>query len=144
MLVNYTNGRFNVGQPKDWLLICIYLVMAYDEYLADRTRRIFKDLGAMTIEKKMMGGLVFMVDDKMCVGLDKDKKSAEDRLMARIGPEVYEAALKEKGSRKMDFTGKPMKGFVYIYSDGIDTDEDLEYWLVKALEFNRFAKKSKK
>ena len=84
-----------------------------------------------------------MVDDKMCVGLDKDKNTGEDRLMARIGPEAYEAALKEKGSRKMDFTGKPMKGFVYIYSDGIDSDEDLEYWLKKALDFNKDAKKSK-
>ena len=85
-----------------------------------------------------------MVNDKMCVGLDVDKKSGENRLMARIGPEEYEEALKEKGSRKMDFTGKPMKGFVYIYSDGIDTDEDLEYWLSKALAFNKDAKKSKK
>ena len=117
--------------------------MAYDEYLADRTRRIFTELKTAYAEKKMMGGLVFMVDDKMCVGLDKDKNTGEDRLMARIGPEAYEAALKEKGSRKMDFTGKPMKGFVYIYSDGIDSDEDLEYWLKKALDFNKDAKKSK-
>ena len=84
-----------------------------------------------------------MVNDKMCVGLDKDKKSGEDRLMARIGPEAYEAALKEKGSRRMDFTGKPMKGFVYIYADGIDTDDDLKYWLRKALKFNDLAKKSR-
>ena len=85
-----------------------------------------------------------MINDKMCVGLDKDKRTGEDRLMARIGPEEYEAALKEKGSRKMDFTGKPMKGFVYIYADGIDTDADLAYWLGKALDFNQYAKKSKK
>ena len=85
-----------------------------------------------------------MVNEKMCIGLYKDKKTAEDRLMARIGPEVYEASLKEKGSRKMDFTGKPMKGFVYIYSDGIDNDDDLKYWISKALDFNQYARKSKK
>ena len=85
-----------------------------------------------------------MVNDKMCIGLDIDKKSGESRLMARIGPKEYETALREKGGREMDFTGKPMKGFVYIYSDGIDTDEDLEYWLRKALDFNKVAKKSKK
>ena len=118
--------------------------MAYDEFLADRTRRAFSELKTAFVEKKMMGGLVFMVNDKMCLGLDKDKNTGEDRIMARIGPEAYEAALKEKGSRKMDFTGKPMKGFVYIYSDGIDTDEELIYWISKALDFNQFASKSKK
>lgn len=117
--------------------------MAFDELLADRTRQAFRELNVATKEKKMMGGLVFMVEDKMCVGIDQDRKTGEDRLMARIGPEVYEAALKEKGSRKMDFTGKPMKGFVYIYSDGIDSDEDLEYWISKALHFNKDAKRSK-
>lgn len=85
-----------------------------------------------------------MVDDKMCVGIDKDRSTGEDRLMARIGPKAYDSALKEKGSRKMDFTGKPMKGFVYIYSAGIDSDEDLEFWVKKALDFNKEAKKSKK
>ena len=85
-----------------------------------------------------------MVDDKMCIGLDQDKSTKENRLMARIGPEAYEDALKEKGCRRMDFTGKPMKGFVYIYSDGIDNDEDLQYWISKALDFNKDAKKSKK
>ena len=92
----------------------------------------------------MMGGLVYMVEEKMCVGIDRDKATGEDRLMARIGPAAYEAALKEKGSRKMDFTGKPMKGFVYIYADGIDTDDDLAFWLGKALEFNKEAKKTRK
>lgn len=118
--------------------------MAFDEFLADRARQIFKEKNIAISEKKMMGGLIFMVDQKMCVGIDKDKNSGEDRLMARIGPEVYEAALKEKGSRKMDFTGKPMKGFVYIYSDGIDSDQDLEFWIQKALLFNKDAKKSSK
>ena len=118
--------------------------MAYDDFLADRVRQVFRDLRVAHAEKRMMGGLIFMVDEKMCVGIDKDKSAGEDRLMARIGPEAYEAALLEKGSRKMDFTGKPMKGFVFIGAEGIDTDEDLSYWVQKALEFNAKAKRTKK
>ena len=118
--------------------------MAYDEYLVDRVRQTFKDLRVAFTEKNMMGGLIFMVDEKMCVGVDKDKKTGEDRLMARIGEEEYLAALKEKGSREMDFTGTPMKGFVFIGPDGFDNDEDLEYWLKMAVKFNPEAKKTKK
>jgi hypothetical protein len=118
--------------------------MAYDEFLADRVRQIFKDLRIGYAEKKMMGGLIFMVDEKMCVGVDIDKKTGEDRLMARIGEEEYLAALKEKGSREMDFTGTPMKGFVFIGPDGFDKDDDLEYWLKMAIKFNPQAKQTKK
>ena len=116
--------------------------MAYNELLGERIGIVLKQKGVAFEEKRMMGGLAFMVDEKMCVGLDKDKGSGEDRLMARIGPEAYEAALKEKGSKKMDFTGRPMKGFVFVYADGIDTDEDLSYWIQKAMEFNKDARKS--
>ena len=118
--------------------------MAYDEFLADRVRRTFGELRVAFVEKNMMGGLVYMVDEKMCVGIHKDRKTGEDRIMARIGREEYVAALKEKGSREMDFTGTPMKGFVFIGPDGFDSDEDLEYWLSMALKFNPQAKKSKK
>lgn len=118
--------------------------MAYDEFLADRVRQIFRELRVGFAEKKMMGGLIFMVDEKMCVGVDIDKKTGEDRLMVRIGEEEYLAALKEKGSREMDFTGTPMKGFVFIGPDGFDNDDDLEYWLQMAIKFNPQAKKTKK
>ena len=118
--------------------------MPYDEFLADRVRQIFNDKSISFREKNMMGGLVFMVDDKMCVGVDFDRKTEEDRLMARIGKDAYEDALKEAGARKMNFTGKVMRGFVFIYPDGIDTDEDLEFWVQKAIDFNPLAKKSKK
>lgn len=118
--------------------------MAFDEYLSDRVRRIFNEHSSLLIEeKKMMGGLIFMVDQKMCVGIDKDKKTGENRLMARIGIAEYQKAIKEKGSREMDFTGKPMKGFVFIYEDDIDLDDDLEYWVQKAIIFNKKAKASK-
>jgi len=62
--------------------------------------------------------------------------------MLRIGVEFYEQALKSDSVRKMDFTGVPMKGFVFIGSDGFDMDEDLEFWLQKALDFNPLAKRS--
>lgn len=118
--------------------------MAFDEYLADRVRRVINEHSSMVEEKKMMGGLIFMVDQKMCVGVDKDQKTGENRLMARIGIDEYQKALKDKGSHEMDFTGKSMKGFVFIYEDGIDLDDDLEFWIKKALKFNKEAKKSKK
>ena len=118
--------------------------MAYDEFLADRVRQIFNDKSIAFREKSMMGGLIFMVDDKMCIGVDIDRKTEEDRLMARIGKEAYETALEEAGAREMKFTGKVMRGFVFIYPDGIDTDEDLEFWVQKAIDFNPLAKKSKR
>ena len=118
--------------------------MAFDEYLVDRVRRVIRENTLAVEEKKMMGGLIFMVDQKMCVGVDKDKKTGQNRLMARIGIDEYQLALKEKGSREMDFTGKPMKGFVFIYEDDIDLDEDLEFWIQKALKFNKEINLSKK
>ena len=99
--------------------------MAYDEYQADRIRQSLQRRGVDFYEKKMMGGLIFMVDDKMCIGLDQDKKTQTDRLMCRIGKEAYEAALEEIGSREMDFTGKPMRGFIFIDPEGFDAEDDL-------------------
>ncbi len=91
----------------------------------------------------MMGGLIFMVNEKMCVGVDIDRKNGADRLMVRIGKNAYEGLLKKKGCREMDFTGKPMKGFLFIYPEGFDSDKDLDFWVGKALEFNKVAMKSK-
>ena len=112
--------------------------MAYDELLADRIRLLLKDKKVPNEERKMMGGLCFMVDDKMCVGIVKDT------LMARIDPEVYKEALTKKGCKQMDFTGRPMKGFVFVEPDGIDMEEDLAYWVQLCLDFNPKAKSSKK
>ncbi len=112
--------------------------MAYDEWMADRIRQALKEQGAACEEKKMMGGLCFMVDDKMCVGVVKGM------LMARIDPDRYDEALARKGCRAMDFTGRPMKGFVFVEPDGLDTDIDLAYWVGMCLEFNPRAKSSKR
>jgi TfoX/Sxy family transcriptional regulator of competence genes len=111
--------------------------MAYDRKLADRIREILVDQPQVE-EKEMMGGVAFMVNDKMCVGVVKDE------MMARIDPEVYDEALERNGCRPMDFTKKPMKGWVFISPEGIDKVKDLEYWIGLALEFNKKAKSSKK
>ena len=112
--------------------------MAHDEYLAERIRRILALKKVPFEEKKMMGGLCYMVDDKMCIGVVKNE------LMARIDPELYDQALDRKGSRKMDFTGRPMRGFVFVEPEGIDMDKDLEYWVQLCLDYNPKAKSSKK
>lgn len=110
--------------------------MAYSDYLVERVRKRFSS-ALLVNEKKMMGGLIFMVNDKMCVGVDIDKKTNLDRLMVRIGKEMQEDLMKRIGCRPMDFTGKAMKGFLFIYPEGFDTEEDLDFWLNKALEFNK-------
>ena len=112
--------------------------MAYDEFLADRIRNVLKEKGVSFEEKKMMGGLCYLVDDKMCVGIVKND------LMARIDPEFQEKAITKKGCREMDFTGRPMKGFVFVEPEGIDLDSELEYWVDLCLEFNPRARSSKK
>ena len=113
-------------------------IMPYDEILAGRVRRFLANQPKQVAEKKMMGGLTFMVDDKMCIGILRDD------LMARIAPEEYENALLKEGCRPMDFTGKPMKGFIFVTSRVIDTDQKLKYWVDLALAFNDRAKRSKK
>lgn len=118
--------------------------MAYDLNLADRIRESIIEVsktvlpGCIVEEKQMMGGLTFMVNDKMCVGIFKDD------LMARIDPEIYDKALEKKGSREMDFTNRPMKGFVFVSPEGVKTKKDLNYWVSLCLEFNKKAKPSKK
>ncbi len=118
--------------------------MAYNEYQAERIRRVFSEKGIPFSEKKMMGGLCIMVDDKMCCGLLFDKEKKTDLLMARIGPEAGESVHSEKGVRPMDFTGRPMKGFVFVESEGFDMDEELELWVDRCLAYNPLAKSSKK
>ena len=111
--------------------------MAYDEKLANRVREALSEQKSV-VEKKMMGGLTFMVNGKMCVGILRED------LMARIDPEVYETALQKTGCREMNFTGRPMKGFIFISPEGTSTRKDLDYWMDLALDFNSRAKASKK
>jgi TfoX/Sxy family transcriptional regulator of competence genes len=110
----------------------------YDETLADRVREIIAATHKITDEKKMFGGLCFMVNDKMCVGVE------QERLMLRIGPDVFEEALEKDGCVPMDFTGKVMKGYVFVDKDVLNTKKQLLYWVNLALDYNKIAKASKK
>jgi len=112
--------------------------MAYDEKLADRVREIIAETHKNIEEKKMFGGLCFMVNDKMCVGVEKE------RLMLRIDPEKYEEVIEKEGCAPMDFTGKPMKGFVFVDKEVLRTKKQLQYWMDLALEYNKIAKAPKK
>ena len=103
--------------------------MAYDEYMADRVRQTFSEKKVAYTEKKMFAGLCFMVNDKMCCGIHYDKKKETDLLMARIGEEASESAMQREGCHPMDFTGRPMKGYVFVTPDGYDSEEDLAYWI---------------
>ncbi len=110
--------------------------MSYDTRLEQRVRQFFDAKHIKYVAKRMMGGLCFMVKGKMCVGVEKN------RLMARIGPDGYDDALMRKGCRPMDFTGRPMRGFVFVELDGLKSDKDLAFWLALALAYNPVAKKS--
>ena len=112
--------------------------MPFSELLGDRVRQVLHEKKVHFIEKKMMGGLCFMVDDKMCVGI------VHDELMARIGTEKYEEALTKEGAKEMNFTGRPMKGYIFVDAEGTDMYDDLSTWIQLALDFNPLAKASKK
>ena len=102
--------------------------MPYDEGLAERVRTLFEDREDVT-ERKMFGGLCFMINGNMCCGITKHD------LMLRLGKDEAIAALKRPHARDMDFTGKPLKGFVYIDPEGYAEDEDLEDWIGRAAAF---------
>lgn len=102
--------------------------MAFNEELADRLREQLADLKKIE-EKKMMGGLCFMLKGKMCCGIVKDD------LMVRVIESRYEEALSHPYGREMDFTGRSLKGFVYVSPDGFKKNKDLSYWLNMGIEF---------
>lgn len=103
-------------------------VMAYDEGVAERLRDIFAGQPDIT-EKKMFGGIAFMHAGNMCCGI------VNDVLMARVGPENYEKALGRQHAREMDFTGRSMKGFVYVDPTGIAKDRQLRQWIDLCMQF---------
>ena len=112
--------------------------MAYNEKLADRVREIIAITHKNVEEKAMFGGLCFMVNNKMCVGVEKD------RMMVRLDPEKYDDVMEKEGVKPMDFTGKIMKGYVFVDVEELNTKKKLEYWMNLALEYNKIAKPSKK
>jgi TfoX/Sxy family transcriptional regulator of competence genes len=111
--------------------------MAYSEHLANRIRERLAGLHGIE-EKAMIGGLTFMLNDKMCIGIIKDE------MMCRIDPELHQSVIQKPGCRTMDFTNKPMKGYVMVAEEGMRSESDFEYWIGLCLEFNKKAKSSKR
>lgn len=111
--------------------------MALDDKLVDRIREFLIDIKKVE-EKNMFGGVCFMVDGKMCIGVVKDE------MMCRIDPKMDEIVLEKTGCRRMDFTGKPMKGYIFVDENGYKTKKQFDYWISLCLAFNKDAKASKK
>lgn len=113
--------------------------MAYNVKLADRIRETLAKVPNIHLEEKeMMGGLTFMVNGKMCIGVIKDE------MMCRINPSLHEVAVEKQGCRTMDFTKRPMKGYVMIDDTGMKSTADFDYWINLSLDFNSLAKATKK
>lgn len=111
--------------------------MSYNFELAEKIREELSSSVEFE-EKEMMGGLTFMVADKMCVGIIKDE------LMCRINPDFHAEAVEMNGCRTMDFTKRPMKGYVMLEESVWRNRTGLRFWIGKSLEFNKIAKSSKK
>ena len=101
--------------------------MAIDEAVAGRVRKALTE-SPDVVEKRMFGGIAFMVRGNMCCGV------IGDRLMLRVGPKGYETALSRPHARAMDFTGRPMKGMVYVEPAGFASPRDLKTWIERAME----------
>lgn len=112
--------------------------MARDTTLSDRVTDLLTRRRVAFEAKAMMGGLCFMVDDKMCLGV------TGTRLMVRLDPALQDEALQHPGCAPMDFTGRPMNGFIYVHPEGHDSEAQLRHWVDLALAFNPKAKSSKK
>ncbi|MDH3272668.1 MAG: TfoX/Sxy family protein [Gemmatimonadota bacterium] len=102
--------------------------MAYDEGLAQRVREVLADRRDLT-EKKMFGGLCFLLGGNMCCGI------VGEELMLRVGPEGYEDVLAKPHAREMDFTGRALRGMVYVGIGGLGSDGALREWLKPAVAF---------
>jgi len=102
--------------------------MAFDEALAARVRKALTGRRGLT-EKKMFGGLAFLLRGNMCCGV------VGDELMVRVGQDSHDAAMAAPHVRPMDFTGRPLKGFVYVMPPGLARDRALKAWVTKGAEF---------
>ena len=111
--------------------------MAYDEKVAERIRKVVGPRADVT-ERKMFGGIAFLLDGKMFCGI------ATADLMVRVGPERYEAALARPHVRPMDFTGRPLKGYVFVSMSGLRSEAALEKWVDEAIAFVATVPKSRK
>jgi hypothetical protein len=104
--------------------------MSYSRSLADRIRQAFTGRRGIT-ERKMFGGLVFFLNDKICVGI------WHQSLIARLGVEQAALALKQPHVGPFDVTGRPMKGWIMVEPDGLESAAQLEAWIERALQFTQ-------
>jgi len=102
--------------------------MAYDEGVAQRIRECLEENPGVT-EKRMFGGLAFLLGGNMALGIVRSD------MMVRVGPDAYEECLRRPHARAMDFTGKPMRGFVYVAPAGYESDAELRDWVARGVAF---------
>lgn len=102
--------------------------MAYDEGLAQRIRDSLQEAPGL-VEKKMFGGIGYMLQGNMACGVN------QDTLIVRVGPDLYEEALSRPHTRVFDMTGRPMKGWVVVAPEGIEEDDDLDQWIQQGVDF---------
>lgn len=111
--------------------------MPINEQMADRVREMIAEKETNVEEKKMFGGLCFMVNDKMCIGV-------KEGIMVRIDPDTTEEVLEIEGTEAMMHGQRMMKGLIFVNEDVLKTKKQLAYWIDLALNYNKFAKSSKK
>lgn len=104
--------------------------MAFDEGLAQRVREVLTDTEGLA-EKRMFGGLAWLLDGNMAVAV------LGPELVVRVGPDVYDEVLAERGVRPFDFTGRPMRGWVLVEQDATGEEAELTAWIVRGLAFAR-------
>lgn len=113
--------------------------MAYDELLAERVRQYLHHRPHLLIqEKRMFGGLAFMINNKMCVNI------SGDNLMCRFDPALESEIARRSGYLEVNMKGKPMRGYCYVSPEGFLADADFKFWIELCLDFNDRAKSSKK
>lgn len=104
--------------------------MTFSELTASQIRNAMQNTPGLS-ERHMFGGIAFMVEGNMCCGV------IEDNLVVRVGPDIYDATLHEPHTRPMDFTGRPLPGFVYVDRAGFANDASLMEWIERGVRFVR-------
>ncbi len=118
--------------------------MPYNEKIASRITEVLAEKGVVFTEKKMFSGVCFLVDDKMLCGTHIDKQTNESLLLCRLSNDDYNEVIEKPHCMPMNFTGKIMKGYVFISEQGFKTKKQLSEYLQLCLNFNPLAKASKK
>lgn len=111
--------------------------MAYNEKLTNRVRAALAQVTNVE-EKKMFGGIAFMVNEKMCITV------GDDEIMCRLDPALHDILLEKEGCRPVIMRGREYKGFVYVNEEAVKTKKNFDYWISLSLDFNKIAKSSKK